>query len=76
MSLLRSLGAVAGAESDGGVDWDAAVAAATAATPAGELDVPPALRTGVAADVDAAAAAIRETTGLALTTPASVELQV
>ena len=75
MTLLRSIGAVAGASGDGPIDWNAVTEAATAATPPGNPDVGEDERAGIVADVRAASRAIDDATTLTVTTPESVVCQ-
>ena len=77
MDLQRSVRAVAGASGNGsgGVDWDAVVTAARAATDAGSLELTDAERAGYAADVRDARDRLRSVGGLAFDVPETVEVQ-
>ncbi|SEW29863.1 zinc-dependent metalloprotease [Halobacterium jilantaiense] len=75
MTILDSARAVADAEGDGAVDWDAVASAAKAATPPGSLDLGPGEADAYAADVRDARGRIREVSGLDFDVPETVELQ-
>ena len=75
MTILDSARAVADAEGDGAVDWDAVASAAKAATPPGSLDLDPGGADAYAADVREARGRIREVSGLDFDVPETVELQ-
>ena len=75
MTILDSARAVADAEGDGAVDWDAVASAAKAATPPGSLDLEPGEADAYAADVREARGRIREVSGLDFDVPETVELQ-
>ncbi len=75
MGIYDSVRAVAGADGEGSIDWEAAAAAAKAATPPGDLSVSEADRTGYATDVRDARERLRAVSGLDFDTPETVELQ-
>jgi len=75
MTILDSARAVADADGDGAVDWDAVASAAKAATPPGSLDLAPGEADAYAADVREARGRIREVSGLDFDVPETVELQ-
>jgi len=75
MTILDSARAVADADGDGAVDWDAVASAAKAATPPGSLDLDPGEADAYAADVREARGRIREVSGLDFDVPETVELQ-
>jgi uncharacterized protein (DUF2342 family) len=75
MTIFESVRAVADAEGDGAVDWDAVAEAAKAATPPGDLALSDAQAEVYAADVRDARARIREVSGVDFDVPETVELQ-
>jgi uncharacterized protein (DUF2342 family) len=75
MTILDSARAVADAEGDGAVDWDAVASAAKSATPPGSLDLDPGAADAYAGDVREARSRIREVSGLDFDVPETVELQ-
>jgi uncharacterized protein (DUF2342 family) len=75
VSILESVGAIAGASGDGTVDWAAATEAATAATDPGSLDMDPGEREGYAEDVRAAREAVRKASGIDFDVPETIEIQ-
>jgi uncharacterized protein (DUF2342 family) len=75
VSILESVGAIAGASGDGAVDWAAATGAATAATDPGSLDMDPGEREGYAEDVRAAREAVRKASGIDFDVPETIEIQ-
>lgn len=75
MNLFRSVGAIAGASSDGTVDWVAAAEAAKAATSAGSIDLDPGEQEGYADDVRDARDGVRAVTGLDFDVPGTIEVQ-
>lgn len=75
MTILESARAVAGADADGAVDWDAVADAAKGATPPGDLDLDAGEAEAYAADVREAQARIRTVSGLDFDLPDTVELQ-
>jgi uncharacterized protein (DUF2342 family) len=75
MTILESARAVADADADGAVDWDAVADAAKGATPPGDLDLAPGEAEAYAADVREARERIRAVSGLDFDVPETVELQ-
>ena len=75
MSILESVGAIAGASGTGTIDWAAATEAATAATDPGSLDLDSGERDGYAADVRAAREAVRSASGIDFDVPGTIEIQ-
>ncbi len=75
MNLLRTAGAIAGATSEGTVDWDAAAAAAKSSIPAGSIDLDADERAGYAADVREARDRIRTVAEISFDVPRSIEVQ-
>ena len=75
MNLFRSVGAIAGARSDGTVDWRAATEAAKAATSAGSIDLEPGEQAGYADDVRDARDRVQEVTGIDFDVPGTIEVQ-
>ena len=75
VTFLRSIGAVAAASGDGLIDWDAALDAATAATPPGSIELDADEQAAIADDVRAAHAAIEAASGSDFAVPSPVEVQ-
>jgi uncharacterized protein (DUF2342 family) len=75
VSILESVGAIAGASGDGTIDWAAATEAATAATDPGSVDLDPGEREGYAGDVRAAREAVRDVAGIDFDVPGTIEVQ-
>ena len=75
MSILDSVGAIAGASGEGTVDWAAATEAATAATDSGSIDLDTGEREGYAEDVRVARKAVREAAGIDFDVPRAIEIQ-
>jgi len=75
VSILESVGAIAGASGKGTIDWAAATEAATAATDPGSLDLDSGERDGYAADVRAAREAVRSASGIDFDVPGTIEIQ-
>lgn len=75
MSILDSVGAIAGASGEGTVDWAAATEAATAATDPGSIDLDVGEREGYAEDVRLAREAVREAAGIDFDVPGTIEIQ-
>jgi len=75
VSILESVGAIAGASGEGTIDWTAATEAATAATDPGSLDLDPGEREGYAEDVRAAREAVRSAAGIDFDVPGTIEIQ-
>ena len=75
VSILESVGAIAGASGEGTVDWEAAAEAAIAATDPGSVDLDPGEREGYAEDVRAAREAVRSASGIDFDVPGTVEIQ-
>ena len=75
MTLLESARAVARADDDGAIDWDAVADAAKAATDPGDIDLSERETEAYAADVRAARGRIREVSGAAFDVPDSLEIQ-
>ena len=75
MTFLRSIGALAGASGDGLIDWDAALDAATAATPPGSIELDAGEREAFADDVRAAHDAIEAASGIDFDVPSPIEVQ-
>ena len=75
VTFLRSIGAVAAASGDGMIDWEAALDAATAATPPGSIELDAGEREAFAADVRAAHGAIEDASGVDFAVPSPIEVQ-
>jgi putative hydrolase len=75
VNVFRSLGAVAGAEGDGPIDWDAASEAAKAATAPGSVEMTAEEQDAYADDVRDARDRVRSVTDLAFDLPTTVEIQ-
>jgi uncharacterized protein (DUF2342 family) len=75
VSILESVGAIAGASGEGTVDWSAATEAATAATVPGSLDLDAGEREGYADDVRVAREAVRDAAGIDFDVPRTIEIQ-
>jgi uncharacterized protein (DUF2342 family) len=75
VSILESVGAIAGASGEETVDWSAATEAATAATAPGSLDLDPGEREGYAEDVRVAREAVRDAAGIDFDVPGTIEIQ-
>jgi uncharacterized protein (DUF2342 family) len=77
MDIQRSLRAVAGASGGGagGIDWDAVVTAARAASDAGSLDLSDGERAGYATDVRDARDRLRSVGGLDFDIPTTIDVQ-
>jgi len=75
MGIYDSVRAVAGADGQGSIDWDAAAEATKEATPPGGLALSEADRQGYAKDVRDARERLRAVSGLDFDTPATIELQ-
>ncbi|MFB6228885.1 MAG: zinc-dependent metalloprotease [Halobacteriales archaeon] len=75
MSILDSVGAIAGASGEGTVDWAAATEAATAATDPGSIDLDAGEREGYAEDVRVARRAVREAAGIDFDVPETIAIQ-
>jgi uncharacterized protein (DUF2342 family) len=75
VSILDSVGAIAGASGDGTVDWPAATDAATAATTPGSLELGSGEREGYVEDVRVAREAVRDAAGIDFDVPRTIEVQ-
>ena len=75
MTLLESARAVAAADDDGAIDWNAVADAAKAATDPGEVALSEREAEAYAADVRAARERIREVSGASFDVPDTVEIQ-
>ena len=75
MTLLESARAVASADDDGAIDWDAVAEAAKEVTPPGDVDLSEREAEAYAADVRAARERIREVSGTTFDVPNTVEIQ-
>jgi len=75
MQPVRGVRTILGAESAGGVDWQAARRAARQLSDPGELDLIPAEEEAYAEDVAVARTRIEAATGLEITLPGSLEVQ-
>lgn len=72
MNLVRSVGAIAGANGDGHVDWQAVANAAKFGVDPGDIDLSAAERTGYATDVRAARDRVSSVSGLDFDLPETV----
>jgi uncharacterized protein (DUF2342 family) len=75
MTIFESAAAVAGAEGDGALDWNAVAEAAKAATAPGDVAISEQDAEAYAADVRDARRRIREVSGLDFDVPATLEVQ-
>ena len=75
MHPLRGVRTILGAESEGGVDWEAARRAARQLSDPGTLDLTAAEREAYAEDVTVARSRIEAATGLAVSLPGTLEVQ-
>jgi uncharacterized protein (DUF2342 family) len=75
MTLFESVRAVAQADDDGAIDWDAVAEAAKAATDPGDIDLSERETEAYAADVRAARRRIREVSDTTFDVPNTLEIQ-
>lgn len=75
MTIFESAAAVAGAEGDGALDWNAVAEAAKAATAPGDVAISEQEAEAYAADVRDARRGIREVSGLDFDVPETLEIQ-
>jgi uncharacterized protein (DUF2342 family) len=75
MTIFESAAAVAGADGDGALDWDAVADAAKAATAPGDVAIDDQEAEAYAADVRDARRGIREVSGLDFDVPQTLEVQ-